>query len=65
MDVSAATARSSNDSERDQHTDGSKAVQDGRPSHDTSRTSAEENKFQGAISAWRSQLTHAAVDVTR
>lgn len=59
MDVSAATARSSNDSERDNSTDASKAGQDtllpSNPSNDTSRTSTEENKFQAAISAWRSQ----------
>ncbi|KAL8868098.1 MAG: hypothetical protein Q9174_005218 [Haloplaca sp. 1 TL-2023] len=53
MDVSAATARSSNESERDQHPNGSKPVQEGNSSHDTSKTSSEENKFQGAISAWR------------
>ncbi|KAI4260135.1 MAG: hypothetical protein L6R42_004197 [Xanthoria sp. 1 TBL-2021] len=57
MDLSAATARSSNDTERDDTTDASQAAKDGLlPSHssnDTSRTSSEENKFQGAISAWR------------
>ncbi|KAI4099732.1 MAG: hypothetical protein L6R37_005842 [Teloschistes peruensis] len=57
MDLSAATARPLNDSERDDSTHASKAVSNGLmpsdPSHDTSRTSTEENKFQGAISAWR------------
>ncbi|KAL8733101.1 MAG: hypothetical protein Q9166_002293 [cf. Caloplaca sp. 2 TL-2023] len=57
MDISAATARSSNDTERDDNTDASQAAKDGllpsQPSNDTSRTSSEENKFQGAISAWR------------
>ncbi|KAL8789999.1 MAG: hypothetical protein Q9213_000885 [Squamulea squamosa] len=57
MDLSAATARSSNDTERDDATDASQAAKDGPlPSHssnDTSRTSTEDNKFQSAISAWR------------
>ncbi|KAL8929682.1 MAG: hypothetical protein Q9172_000361 [Xanthocarpia lactea] len=57
MDISAATARSSNDTERDDTTDTLQAAKDGLlPSHstnDTSRTSSEDNKFQGAISAWR------------
>ncbi|KAL8773329.1 MAG: hypothetical protein Q9209_001723 [Squamulea sp. 1 TL-2023] len=57
MDLSAATARSSNDTERDDATDASQAAKDGAlPSHssnDTSRTSTEDNKFQSAISAWR------------
>ncbi|KAL8686403.1 MAG: hypothetical protein Q9218_007130 [Villophora microphyllina] len=57
MDVSAATARSSNDSERDDLTHVSQVAKNGllpsNPSDDTSRTSTEENKFQAAISAWR------------
>lgn len=61
MDLSAATARPLNDSERDDSTHASKAVSNGLmpsdPSHDTSRTSTEENKFQGAISAWRGKPT--------
>lgn len=59
MDISAATARSSNDTERDDTTDASQTAKDAllpsTASNDTSRTSSEENKFQGAISAWRSQ----------
>ncbi|KAL8804883.1 MAG: hypothetical protein Q9182_002285 [Xanthomendoza sp. 2 TL-2023] len=57
MDISAATARSSNETERDDTTDASQPVKDAQhPSHssnDTSRSSSEENKFQAAISAWR------------
>ncbi|KAL8715472.1 MAG: hypothetical protein Q9220_000806 [cf. Caloplaca sp. 1 TL-2023] len=57
MDVSAATARSSNDTERDDTTDALQAKNDALPtsktSNDTSRASSDENKFQGAISAWR------------
>ncbi|KAL8816303.1 MAG: hypothetical protein Q9223_004665 [Gallowayella weberi] len=57
MDISADTARSSNDTERDDTTDASRPVKDAlHPSHssnDTSRSSSEENKFQAAISAWR------------
>ncbi|KAI4152230.1 MAG: hypothetical protein L6R39_001853 [Caloplaca ligustica] len=57
MDLSAATARSSNDSERVDTTDNSHGTKDGlldpASSNDTSRTSTEENKFQSAISAWR------------
>ncbi|KAL8948662.1 MAG: hypothetical protein Q9222_005173 [Ikaeria aurantiellina] len=57
MDVSAATARSSNDTDRDDITDALHTNKDGlsgfNTSNDTSRTSNEENKFQGAISAWR------------
>ncbi|KAL9038580.1 MAG: hypothetical protein Q9180_003049 [Flavoplaca navasiana] len=57
MDLSAATARSSNDTERDDPTDASQAAKDSllpsHPSNDTSRISSDENKFQGAISAWR------------
>ncbi|CAO1599337.1 hypothetical protein XANCAGTX0491_003069 [Xanthoria calcicola] len=57
MDLSAATARSSNDTERDDTTDASQAPKDGllplHSTNDTSMTSSEENKFQGAISAWR------------
>lgn len=59
MDVSAATARSSNDSERIDAVDTSHDAKDGLlppfSRDDTSRTSTEENKFQSAISAWRSQ----------
>ncbi|KAL8675608.1 MAG: hypothetical protein Q9168_000120 [Polycauliona sp. 1 TL-2023] len=55
MDLAAATSPNDTDT-----TDASHAAQDGllplHSSNDTSRTSAEENKFQGAISAWRSQL---------
>ncbi|KAL8827553.1 MAG: hypothetical protein Q9170_006972 [Blastenia crenularia] len=57
MDLSAATARSSNDSERVDMTDDLHERKDGllapNASNDTSRTSTEENKFQSAISAWR------------
>ncbi|KAL8997101.1 MAG: hypothetical protein Q9169_003537 [Polycauliona sp. 2 TL-2023] len=57
MDLSAATAGSSNNSQHEDTADSSTALKDGLlPSHstnDTSRTSAEDNKFQGAISAWR------------
>lgn len=60
MDLSAATARSSDDSERVNATDNLQDPKDGRlppgSSDDTSRTSTEENKFQSAISAWRGQL---------
>lgn len=57
MDLSGTAARSSNDSERDDSAHASQAASIGllpsNPSHDTSRPSTEENKFQGAISAWR------------
>ncbi|KAL9596345.1 MAG: hypothetical protein Q9219_005862 [cf. Caloplaca sp. 3 TL-2023] len=57
MDLSAATARSSNESERVDTTDILRDTNNNQrpsnPSDDTSRTSAEENKFQSAISAWR------------
>ncbi|KAL8699858.1 MAG: hypothetical protein Q9224_001232 [Gallowayella concinna] len=68
MDISAATARSSNDTERDDTTDASHTAKDGLlPSHssnDTSRSSSEENKFQAAISAWRNiNLTKLVPDL--
>ncbi|KAL8744406.1 MAG: hypothetical protein Q9190_003338 [Brigantiaea leucoxantha] len=57
MDVSAATARSSNDTDRDDITDISHTAKDGLQasslSNGTSRPSSEDNKFQSAISAWR------------
>ncbi|KAL8936193.1 MAG: hypothetical protein Q9216_005060 [Gyalolechia sp. 2 TL-2023] len=57
MDLSAATARSSNESDRVDNTDNLQHPKDGLPapnlSDDTSRNSSEENKFQSAISAWR------------
>ncbi|KAL8730802.1 MAG: hypothetical protein Q9181_004546 [Wetmoreana brouardii] len=52
MDISAATARSSNESERDAHASRKDGLLPVNSSNDTSRTS-EENKFQEAISAWR------------
>ncbi|KAL8940488.1 MAG: hypothetical protein Q9211_002249 [Gyalolechia sp. 1 TL-2023] len=57
MDLSAATARSSNESERVDTTDNVQDPKDGLRapnwSDNTSRNSSEENKFQSAISAWR------------
>ncbi|KAI4090067.1 MAG: hypothetical protein LQ344_004997 [Seirophora lacunosa] len=57
MDLSAATARSSIDSDRVDTRDNSHDAKDGLlppgASNDTPGTSAEENKFQSAISAWR------------
>ena len=61
MDVSAvAETRSSYDSDQDALNDSSNATKDGRstssaPSHGASQSSAEINKFQSAISAWRSK----------
>ena len=61
MDVSAvAETRSSYDSDRDALNDSSNAIKDGHStssalSNGISRSSAETNKFQSAISAWRSQ----------
>ncbi|KAL8988353.1 MAG: hypothetical protein Q9177_002561 [Variospora cf. flavescens] len=57
MDLSAATARSSTDSERvgtrDIPHDAKNGLLPASSSNDTSRTPTEENKFQSAISAWR------------
>ncbi|KAL8968712.1 MAG: hypothetical protein Q9197_004735 [Variospora fuerteventurae] len=57
MDLSAATARSSTDSERvgtrDIPHDAKNGLLPASSSNDTSRTPSEENKFQSAISAWR------------
>ncbi|KAI4194329.1 MAG: hypothetical protein LQ348_002666 [Seirophora lacunosa] len=57
MDLSAATARSSIDSDRVDTRDNSHDAKDGLlppgASNDTPGTSTEENKFQSAISAWR------------
>ncbi len=61
MDVSAvAESRSSGDSDRDGLNDSSSTTKDGRTtssalSNGVSRPSAETNKFQSAISAWRSK----------
>ncbi|KAL8656705.1 MAG: hypothetical protein Q9210_000046 [Variospora velana] len=57
MDLSAATARSSTDSDRVDTRDTSHDAKNGllppTSSNDTSRTPTEEHKFQSAISAWR------------
>lgn len=57
MDLSAATARSSNESDRVYTTDNLRDPKDSLripdSSNDTSRDSIEDNKFQSAISAWR------------
>ncbi len=62
MDVSAvAETRSSYDSDQDGLNDSSNATKDGLSTYSVlsnggSRSSAGTNKFQGAISAWRSKL---------